>query len=51
VKSYLQHNTKEERGDHQPLIAEKFIDGLVAPQLEQLFHWAPITNVSETMIV
>src|SRR6218665_372489 len=38
VKSYLlvQNNTKQERGDKQPSIAEKSIAELVAPQLEQL---------------
>ncbi len=40
VKSYLlvQNNTKQERGDQQPSIAEKSIAELVALQLEQLFH-------------
>ena len=34
VKSYLlvQNNTKQERGDKQPSIAEKSIAELVAPQ-------------------
>jgi len=53
VKSYPQYtySTKEERGDQHPYIAEKFIAELVAPQLEQVWHWALIHNISETMIV
>src|SRR6218665_4188727 len=40
VKSYLlvQYNTKQERGEQQPSIAEKSISEVVAPQLEQLCH-------------
>ena len=42
MKSYPQHSrprpTKEERGDQQPLIAEKLTAELIARQLEQLWH-------------
>jgi len=39
MKSYLlvQHNTKQDRGDQQPLIAEKSVAEL--PQIKQLWHY------------
>ena len=53
MQSYLlvQYNTKQERGEQQPWIAEKPIAELVAPQLEQLCHWASTPTLSDTMIV